>query len=56
VRFEYLAKNQRESGPAFVGLEVRAREDYAGLVVRMRDRGIDFTEVGAGDALYSFLV
>lgn len=43
VRFEYMKKNDRESGPALVGIEVDSREEYKQLIVRMQEYGLDFT-------------
>lgn len=35
VRFEYVKKNNKESGPALVGLELKNRDDYRELIERM---------------------
>lgn len=43
VRFEYMKKNDRESGPALVGIEVDSREEYEKLIERMQDYDLDFT-------------
>jgi hypothetical protein len=37
----------QETGPALVGIELSDRADYAGLLARLRERGIDYTEVRA---------
>lgn len=43
VRFEYMKKNDRESGPALVGIEVDSREEYEKLIKRMQGYDLDFT-------------
>lgn len=43
VRFEYMKKNQREYGPALVGIELESKQDYERLISRMNGGNIDFT-------------
>ncbi|WP_165041963.1 threonine ammonia-lyase [Dysgonomonas sp. ZJ709] len=43
VRFEYMKKNEKESGPTLVGIELDSIDEYEGLLARMRDYGLDFT-------------
>ena len=38
-----MKKNDRESGPALVGIEVDSREEYEKLIERMQDYDLDFT-------------
>ena len=33
--FEYTKKNNKESGPGLVGMELKRKEDYEGLIQRM---------------------
>lgn len=54
--FEYTKKNNKESGPALVGIEVSHPEDYQGLVDRMRINGFEFTEVNKDSQLFGLLV
>ena len=56
TRFEYLQKNQREQGPALVGIELSNKGDYATLLARMASNGVEFTEIGRDDKLYGFLI
>lgn len=43
VRFEYMKKNQKEYGPALVGIELDTPQDYKQLIKRMDKGGIDYT-------------
>lgn len=54
--FEYTKKNNKESGPALVGIEVSKPEDYQGLIDRMRINGFEFTEVNKDSQLFGLLV
>lgn len=56
TRFEYTKKNNKESGPALVGIEVKHREDYHGLVERMKKKGFPFTEVNKDSNLFNLLI
>lgn len=42
VYFQYSKKTSRERGPAVVGLELQAREDFDALIERMKNRNITF--------------
>ncbi|MEO4054000.1 threonine ammonia-lyase IlvA [Solibacillus sp. CAU 1738] len=54
--FEYTKKNNKESGPALVGIEVTNREDYPGLLARMRENGFEYKEVNNDSTLFALLV
>ena len=54
--FEYTKKNNKESGPALVGIEISSRDDYAGLLERMRANGFDYKEVNNDSTLFALLV
>lgn len=54
--FEYTKKNNKESGPALVGIELSKPDDYEGLIDRMRINGFEFTEVNKDDQLFGLLV
>lgn len=43
VRFEYMKKNERETGPALVGIELDSYTEYEKLWERMKQYGLDFT-------------
>lgn len=54
--FEYTKKNNKESGPALVGIELKRPEDYAGLLGRMKLNGFSFKEVNNDSTLFALLV
>lgn len=56
VRFEFMQKNNKESGPALIGIEVKSKEDYKGLISRMIRYGLNFTEVNQNENLFEYLV
>ena len=56
TRFEYMQKTNKEAGPALVGIELKDRSDYKGLVARMQQIGINYTELNKNDTLFSYLV
>lgn len=45
VRFEYMKKNQKEYGPALVGVELECPQDYDRLIERMKKEDVDYTVV-----------
>lgn len=56
VRFEYMKKNDKESGPALVGIELNAPEDYDQLIARMYEYEYDFTVLNSDSDLFGYLV
>lgn len=54
--FEYTKKNNREKGPAMVGIELQSSEDYEPLVKRMKERKIAFEVLNERFDLFHFLV
>lgn len=56
TRFEYMQKTNKEAGPALVGIELQSRNDYEALIVKMKDRGIEFTEINKDDTLFGYLI
>lgn len=56
TRFEYTKKNNKEEGPALVGIEVSKPEDYEGLIDRMRVNGFEFKEVNKDSTLFGLLI
>ncbi|KKI88691.1 threonine dehydratase [Bacillus sp. SA1-12] len=55
-RFEYTKKNNKDNGPALVGIELKQREDYGPLVQRMKKKGFHFTEVNKDSNLFHLLI
>ncbi|WP_019241878.1 MULTISPECIES: threonine ammonia-lyase IlvA [Bacillus] len=56
TRFEYTKNNNKESGPALVGIELKYPEDYEGLIVRMKKKGFHFVEVNKDQNLFNLLI
>lgn len=56
TRFEYTKKNNKESGPALVGVELKYKEDYDPLIERMEQRGIHYIEITDDPYLFNFFI
>ena len=56
TRFEYMQKNNKEAGPALVGVELQSREDYEALLNNLTKYHIGYTEMSKDNTLFSYLV
>lgn len=56
TRFEYMQKNNKEAGPALVGIELQNREDYDALLNNLNKYHIGYTELSKDNTLFSYLV
>ncbi|QPK82258.1 threonine ammonia-lyase IlvA [Schaalia sp. ZJ405] len=56
VHFEYTKKNNRESGPALVGIDIATKEDIDGLRRRMDDSPLHVEELEADSEIFRLLV
>ena len=56
TRFEYMQKNNKEAGPALVGVELQSRDDYDRLLENMKEYQINYTELSKDNTLFSYLV
>ena len=56
TRFEYMQKNNKEAGPALVGIELKSREDYDALLSNLNKYHIGYTELSKDNTLFSYLV
>lgn len=54
--FEYTKKNNKESGPGLVGIELKYSEDYEGLIERMNQSGFSYKEVNKDSTLFELLI
>lgn len=54
--FEYTKKNNKESGPGLVGIELKRSSDYHSLIERMKNKGFPFTEVNKDSNLFHLLI
>lgn len=56
VRFEFIQKHNKETGPALIGIEVKSREDFDALVRRMNEHKLNYTLVNQNENLFEYLV
>jgi threonine dehydratase len=54
--FEYQKKTNRESGPVLLGIELKHKEDYEPLIMRMEEQKIQYQLLNEKPDLFSFLV
>jgi threonine dehydratase len=54
--FEYVKRNNRETGEALVGIQLAAAEDLNGLMVRLRASQVDVEKLEPGSAAYRYLL
>ncbi len=56
VRFEYMQKHNKETGPALVGIELKTKEDYKALLKNLNHYHINYTELKKDDNAFGYLV
>lgn len=56
VRFEYMQKHNKETGPALVGIELKSKEDYQSLLNNLNKYHINYTELNKDDNLFGYIV
>jgi threonine dehydratase len=56
VRFEYLKKNSKETGPALLGIESSKTESFVKLTDRLNTLRIKFCEICPDDPLVGFMI
>ena len=56
VLFEYVKKNNRETGPALVGIELESAAGLDGLLARMEESPMEIERVSPGSPLFTFLM
>lgn len=56
VVFEYVKKNNRETGPALVGIELESAAGLDGLLARMEESPMEIERVSPGSPLFTFLM
>ncbi len=54
--FEYVKRNNRETGPALIGIELASAEDYDGLLTRIAASGIDAEVLAPDTPAYQYLI
>lgn len=56
VRFEFIQKHNKETGPALIGIEVKSKEDFNSLIDRMDRHKLNYTLVNQNENLFEYLV
>ncbi|CAN5474037.1 threonine ammonia-lyase IlvA [soil metagenome] len=56
VRFEFIQKHNKETGPALIGIEVKSKEDFEWLIERMNGHKLNYTLVNQNENLFEYLV
>lgn len=56
ILFEYVKKNNRETGPALVGIELDQADRITGLLQRMEDSPMQIEQVPPGSPLFTFFL
>ncbi len=56
VRFEFIQKHNKETGPALIGIEVKSKEDFTSLIERMNNHKLNYTLVNQNENLFEYLV
>jgi threonine dehydratase len=54
--FEYTKRNNREFGPALVGVEMQHRDDLTGLMARMEESRLRVEKVSPDSPLFGFIL
>lgn len=54
--FEYTKKNNRDKGPAVVGIELKNKQDFEPLLIRMKERGFLGEYLNDNPELFQFLI
>ncbi|MCO5248765.1 MAG: threonine ammonia-lyase IlvA [Chitinophagales bacterium] len=54
--FTYTKKNNKESGPALVGIELKRKEDYQSLLERMDKYGVKYVSINQNRFLFNLLI
>ena len=56
VRFEFIQKHNKETGPALIGIEVKNETDFHLFVSRMNSEKINYTLINQNENLFEYLV
>lgn len=56
IFFEYMKRDNRESGPAIIGIELSRKEDLQPLLGRMNKIGFNYETIKQGSPLFRFII
>lgn len=54
--FEYSKKHNREKGPALIGIELYKKENFDGLIQRLKEKEFDYEYINDKPNLFQYLV
>lgn len=56
VRFEFIQKHNKETGPALIGIEIKSADDFNSLIYRMDEHKLNYTLLNQDENLFEYLV
>ena len=56
VYIQYIKKTNKEEGPALIGIEVAAKEDYDALIRRMEAHEVSYEYINQNNKLFEMLI
>jgi threonine dehydratase len=56
VYIQYIRKTNKESGPALIGIELAAKEDFNALIRRMEAHGVSYEYINENNKLFEILI
>ncbi len=56
TRFEYLKRNNKETGTVLIGIELQNKKDIYNIINNMNKYDFDYTKVNPNNQLYSYLI
>jgi threonine dehydratase len=56
VRFEFIQKNNKETGPALIGIELKSKDDFNSLIERMDSYRLNYTLINQNENLFEYLI
>ena len=55
-RFEYLKKDNKETGSVLIGIELQNKEDIDNIIKNMKKENINYIKLNSDNILYSYLI
>jgi threonine dehydratase len=56
VLFEYIKKNNKEKGPALVGIELKEKDDFEKIINNLKKYQFSYQIISSNDLLYKYLI
>ncbi len=56
TRFEYLKKDNKETGSVLIGIELQNKEDIHNIINNMNKYNFNYVKINPSDLLYSYLI